>query len=399
MKTRLRNLFTSIFNKKVERKYASVRMLSEYNSSFSTIQNDIYKSKIARECIDRIATQCGKFEIKHINEKKGVQVYGEINYLLSHQPNPRNNTYDFLYRIVSILKRNNNAFVYIHKDKTGFIKGFYPILAVNYDLYECEGELYIKCKFINGKDYYFRYSELIHLRGFYCKNDIFGEDNDVLKIDIETVQVASEGIKNAIKLSNNLKGLLKFKNAQLKSKDVKDSKDEFVKDFLNLENESGIAGLDARADFEPINLNPITLNKDQLQQVNENIYEYFGVNEHIIKNKFTEEEWNAFYEGVIEPIAIQMENEFTNKIFTKKAIEEGHKIVFSTNRMQYASLVTKIKLLDTLVPFGVFTKNRILSILELPLLTDGEGDKIIQSLNNIDASIANKYQEEKNNGK
>ena len=234
--------------------------------------------------------------------------------------------------------------------------------------------------------------ELIHLRLFYNRHDIFGTNNKVLKTDIDTAHTASEGIKNAIKTSSNLKGILKYENAMLKNKDLKESKEAFVNDFLNLENESGIAAMDAKADFKEVNLKPITLDKEQLEQVNYNIFDYFGISESIVRNNFTSEEWNAFYEGVIEPRAIQLSDAFTNKIFSYKAIKEGHKIVFTANRLQYATLANKISLLKEAGALGLLTKDEAREIIDLHPLGGEEGAKIIQSLNNIDSSIANDYQ-------
>ena len=159
---------------------------------------------------------------------------------------------------------------------------------------------------------------------------------------------------------------MKFTNTMLKEKDIKASKDAFVKDYLNLENTSGIASLDAKAEFQEVNMKPITLDKAQLEQVNYNVYDYFGISESIVRNKFTDDEWDAFYEGVIEPRAIQMSYEFTNKVFGNQAIYEGNKIVFTANKLQYKSLDKKNKLLQVVLPYGVLTKDMVLEILDLP---------------------------------
>jgi hypothetical protein len=103
-----------------------------------------------------------------------------------------------------------------------------------------------------------------------------------------------------------------------------------------------------------------------MEQVNYNIYDYFGISEKIVRNSFTDDEWNAFFEGVIEPRAMQMSYEFTNKIFTEKAIDEGNKIVFTANRLQYQSLEKKKKILEVALPYGLLTKDLALEILDLP---------------------------------
>lgn len=389
-----RNLFDFIFGRpKRQETNTWLQMLNGYNPVFSTVSDNVYDSKVARECIDRIATHCAKLVPRHIQNSLATKINGDINFLLSNQPNPLMNTYDFIYKMISMLYTDCNAFVYIAKDSNGFITGFYPVLALNYDLLQDNKKvIYLQFQFVNGQTYTLPYLELIHLRLFYNRHDIYGTNNKVLKSDIETAVASSEGIKNAIKITNNLKGILKYTNSMLKEKDIKENKESFVRDFLNLENQSGIAALDAKADFQTVEMKPVTLDKAQLEQVNYNIFDYFGISEKVVKNGFTPDEWNAFFEGVIEPRAIQMSYEFTNKIFSRQARKDGHKIVFTANRIQYESLKEKRQLLATVLPYGLLTKDMALEILDLPPIGGDEGSKILQSLNNINSQIADDYQ-------
>lgn len=396
MKKEKRSLFEMFFGKKKQTQsitQTQLQMLNSYNAQFTTLSDNTYDSKVARQCIDRIATHCAKLVPKHIKDTVGNNIKGDINFLLQNQPNPIMTKFDFIYKTISMLYTDSNAFVFIAKDNQGFITGFYPILALDYILLQdVSGEIYLQFRFINGQIYTLPYLELIHLRLFYNKHDIFGTNNKVLKTDLDTAHTASEGIKNAIKTSNNLKGILKYTNAMLKEKDIKTNKDNFVRDFLNLENESGIAAIDGKAEFQEVNLKPITLDKDQLEQVNYNIFDYYGISEKIVRNNFNSVEWNAFFEGVIEPRAIQLSDAFTNKIFSIKARKDGHKIIFTTNRLQYASLDSKINLIKVAGSYGLLTKDDGREILDMPPLGGEEGAKILQSLNNIDSQIANQYQ-------
>lgn len=396
-----RSLFNMVFGNKKQTQITQtqLQMLNGYNAQFTTLDNNTYESKVARQCIDRIATHCAKLLPKHIKDSVSNNIKGDINFLLQNQPNPIMTKFDFIYKTISMLYTDANAFIFIAKDKQGFITGFYPLLALNYDLLQdTANNIYLQFKFVNGKTYTLPYLELIHLRLFYNRHDIFGTNNKVLKTDLETAHTASEGIKNAIRTSNNLKGILKYTNSMLKEKDIKASKDAFVNDFLNLENESGIAAVDGKAEFQEINLKPITLDKEQLEQVNFNIFDYFGISEKIVRNNFNSVEWNAFFEGVIEPRAIQMSDAFTNKIFSIKARKDGHKIIFTANRLQYASLDSKINLIKVAGAYGLLTKDDGREILDMAPLGGEEGAKIIQSLNNIDSSIANDYQGGGSNG-
>lgn len=395
---RKRSLFETIFGKKKERQDLNAfKVLSGYDSIFTRWGLTVYDSKVARTAIDRIATHSAKLTPKHV--KGETQINGDINFLLQHQPNPIMNTYIFLYKIVSQLYTNNNAFVYIQKDSEGMITGFYPIVSYEEKLLQDKsGKVYLRFKFINGQTYTLLYTDLIHLKKFYCEDDFWGDNNRVLNNDMETAHTSSEGIKNAIKMTNSLRGILNYTNAMLKPEDIKKNRDMFVKDFIGDGKKLGIGALDSKSSFQEINMKPITLDDAQLRMVNSNIYDYFGVSEEIIKNKYTPEQWNAFFEGVIEPIAIQLGEAFTNAIFKEKAIRDGNKIVFTTFRLQYASVEQKVKLLQAILPYGLVRKDTALEVLGMPKIGGAEGQKILQSLNNIDSQIANEYQGGRNEG-
>ena len=397
MKKERRSLFNFIFgnknNKNQNVTQTQFQLLSGWNTQFSTLPEGTYNSKVARQVIDRIATHCAKLVPKHIQGNITNNIKGDINFLLSNQPNPLMNTFDFIYRIISLLYTDCNAFVYIAKDRSGFITGFYPVLATTYELLQgADGTMYLQFDFVNGQTYTIPYLELIHLRLFYNRNDVFGMSNRVLQTDLNTADTVSQGIDKAIKTTSNLKGILQYENSMLKNKDLVKTKDDFVKDFLNMDNEGGIAALDAKAKFQEVNLKPITLDNEQLKQVNYNIFDYFGISEKIVDNSFTEEEWNAFYEGIIEARAIQMSYAFTNKIFKRQSIKDGHRIVFTANRLQYSTLTNKISLIKEAGALGLLTKDEAREIIELPQLGGEEGSKILQSLNYVDNKIANQYQ-------
>lgn len=395
-----RNLLSLFFGKKPRAtggELTRLQMLSSFEPVFNSLGADIYQSKVARQCIDRIATNVAKLVPKHIQDlgEKAAYINGDINRLLNN-PNPLMTCYDFLYKVSSQLDTYNNAFVFISKDSEGMINGFYPILATTTELFENKnGEIFLQFTFITGKTYTLPYLELIHLRKFYNDRDIFGDGNGVLLNDLVAADTASQGINNAIKTSNNLRGIIKYSNAMLKEEDQKKAKDSFVKDYLSLENESGIATLDAKADFTPVKMDPITLDKDQMDRINKNIFDYFGISEKIVNNSYSEEEWNAFFEGVIEPRAIQLSQAFTTKIFSERAIADGHRIEFTTNRIHYASLATKIKMINSLAPYAMIRVDEAREILDLPSIGGEAGQKILQSLNNIDSSLANEYQQSK----
>ena len=389
-----RSLFNMIFgSKKQNQIYDNIlRLLSGYSAVYSNLSENIDDNIIAKQCIHTIATHCAKMLPIHYQKNKETKnhIQGTIDYIISIRPNPFMTTYDFIYKTISLLLAQNNEFIYIDINEDGHIKALYPLNPLFCTLVEENDEIWLKFQFLDGNIYYVKYDKVIHLRNFYTKHDFYGETNETLESAIETQTVADDGIKNAIKISASLRGVLKASQSMLKDKDIEKMKSDFVKSLLS--STDGIGGLDARLDFKEIDLNPVLLTKEQLEMINGNIYGYFMISENIIKSNYTADEWNAFYESVLEPRAIQMGQAFTNSIFSEKAIKEGHRIEFSVNRIKYAKTETKIDLIKEAGSLGLLTVDEGREILDLPAIGGEEGKKRLQTLNVINSNLADKYQ-------
>ena len=182
-----------------------------------------------------------------------------------------------------------------------------------------------------------------------------------------------------------------------KDEDLAKARDKFVENNFKISaNGSGVIVTDTKMDYTPINEKSTPISSETLSYTKNTIYDYFGVNESIVQNKFDENQWNAFYEGAIEPVAIQMSQCFTNNLFTENERNFGNEITFEANRLQYASNSTKINVVKELAPLGVLRKNAILEIFNMAPLPGEEGEKVIQSLNWINAEKADAYQTNKN---
>lgn len=395
-----RSLFNIVFGNKISKIVGEyLQLMAGYKAIFSD-SSEIEESLDAIKCIHTISKHVAKMTPKHIQNNYSNNIKGQIDFLLKTKPNPIMTKYDFIYKVTFLLLAKNNMFIYKDLDKDGLIRGFYPLNPDFCTLYEYENEIYIKFMFTNGNYYFIKYSEIIHLRRMFAFHDIYGSSNDILTQAIRTSNTTNEGIENAIKTSMSIKGILKYGNSMLKEKDIKENRDQFVKDFIGeFGTGKGIAGLDAKADFKPVDMKPITLDKDQLNYVKGNIFEYFGVSQEIVSGKFTEEDWNAFYESTLEGFAIQYEDSFSTGIFSDKALKEGHRIAFTTNRIKYASLKNKVTLIKEAGALGLLTKDDGREIIDLPPIGGAEGKKMIQSLNNINSQIADDYQGGKKDGK
>jgi HK97 family phage portal protein len=387
-----RSLFDRIFGRQTTpTAMQSLRMMNEFTPTF-TMLNDAYDSDVVRSAVDAIARNAGKLKPKHIRRMNGTvtPTNSNLEYLLSVRPNPYMDGYSFLYKVVTQLYMQNNSYIFIDWSENGQVKAFYPVNAHQVEFVEAQGQIFVKFRFLGGQQVTLPYQEIIHLRRFFYKNDLYGE-NSVRAImpTLELINTTNEGIVNAVKSSAALRGLLKF-SAMMKPEDMKKQRDAFVTDYLDISNNGGVAATDSKAEYVPLSNDPKMIDAKQMELIEDKVYKYFNVNLSIVKSDYSEQQWNAFYESVLEPIAIQLSLEFTAKVFTDREQGWGNEIIFEANRLQYASNQTKISLVQTLMDRGLMSMNEAREIFNLAPIDDG--DKRIVSLNYVDASIANQYQ-------
>ena len=171
---------------------------------------------------------------------------------------------------------------------------------------------------------------------------------------------------------------------------LKEEKEAFVKDYLELGNEGGVIAVDQKMEYKPIDHKPVILDADQAKEVKSKIYNYLGITEAIVNSSYTEDQYAAFYESTLEPIAVALSQEFTAKVFNDREQAYGNSIVFESGRLQFTSNKTKVSLIAQLAPYGLLTINQALEILNLPSVADG--DTRLQALNMIDQKLASEYQ-------
>jgi hypothetical protein len=109
-----------------------------------------------------------------------------------------------------------------------------------------------------------------------------------------------------------------------------------------------------------------------MKQINESVFHYFGINEAIIQNKYDEEGFNAFFEGKIEPFALQLSLVLSNMMFTPREISFGNALLLTANRLQYASNKTKLEMSTQLFDRGLLCRNDIMDLWCLPHVEDGD---------------------------
>jgi len=381
--------------------FDTVQLISDLNSFYTPFGTNIANSDVVKVCIDRIATQCAKLKPRHIkneNDKTVTDKTGRLSFLLKFKPNEVMSPYDFIYKTVTLLLLNDNVFVYPMFDRTtNKLKGLYPLRPVTVEIQISNtNEYYIKFMFEDGKSYTLPYENVIHLKKHYGQNDIFGGtgssgDHEALLKTISINESVLQGIDNAMKTSLQIKGILKM-NGMLSEADKKKQRDLFEEALAETVKVKGssIIPVDLKSEYIPIALDPKLVDKDTLEFLQDKILDYFGVSVPIFSNKYTEDEYNSFYESTIEPLAIQLSEAFSIGLLTDNQMERGEQIVFFSERLQYASWNTKVTAIEKLMSLGIMSLNESRSLLGLEPIEGG--NKRLQSLNFVDADKANQYQ-------
>lgn len=390
-----RSLFSRLFGSDKSNNVVNatqMQILNGYQAIFTAYDGHIYDDTDVRACIDTIARNAAKMSPKHIqrNEKGFRNVDGNLQRIISKKPNELQNAYRFYYCLITELERYNDAYAYIVRDDNYKVVALYPLHYGNYQLYEHKDEIYFKFSFGGGKTFFCNSKDLIHLTRFVSNDGISGGDNQSIIKVLSFKHILDEGLINAIKTTQSVRGVIKTTKAMLKDKDVKEIRDNFVKNFINDSDGYGLGALDATSEFIPVKLEPTVATDSQTKQVDDKVLSYFGINQNIVQSKFSEDEWNAFYESILEPIGLQLGLEMTNKIFTLGEQQHGNEIIFTSNKLQYASNTTKTQLLR----YGnnILMVDEMREILNMEPLPDGKGQVIMQDLNHIDGNIANDYQ-------
>ncbi|PFC97756.1 phage portal protein [Bacillus cereus] len=373
-------LFDKIFGKKQAPTTTRFEMINDNGGGFFLWHGDIYQSDIIRACIRPKAKAVGKLIAKHIrdngNEFK-INPEPYIRFILE-EPNPLMTGQMFQEKMAIQLELNHNAFAYIKRDDYGYATEIYPIPCTTVEVVEgAYGDIFLKFYFKNGKQMTIPYADVIHLRKDFNDNDFFGEHpGNALSQLMEIVTTTDQGIVKAIKNSAVVKWILKFKSV-LKQEDIDNQVKNFVNNYLNIANDGGAASSDPRYDLEQVKPEAFVPDSKQMQETVQRIYNFFNTNDKIIQSKYNEDEWNAYYESEIEPFAMQLAGEYTRKLFSRKERGFGNKIIFESSSLQYASMSTKMNLVQ-MVDRGSLTPNEWRAILSLGPIEGG--DKPIRRL-------------------
>lgn len=372
---------------------------------YSQFGTNIYASDVVQQCLKCIVDEIKKLNPTHVryNDNDPVPVKSTVQDVLS-RPNPLMTTSDFLEKITWLLLMNYNAFVIpTYKtwvdDKTGaerrYYETLYPIKPTQVEFIEdASGALFVHFWFLNGWDTIIKYDDVIHLRYNYAVNEYMGgdfagqPDHTALLSTLELNNDLLQGVAKAMKASYAINGVVKY-NTMIDDGTTVKNLQKLEEKLRN--SESGFLPLDIKADFTPLEHKINLVDENTLKFVDSKILRNWGVPLAILTGDFTKEQYEAFYQKTLEPLAIAFSQAFTKALFTDREKAFGNRIEFYPKELIFLSISQTLEMINILSPTGGLFENEKRVALGLRPLPELEGKRFM-SLNWIDAENAAQYQ-------
>lgn len=361
-------LFEKLFPKKNRFPVGTSRWetLTAYKAAFTTWRGEIYEFDQVRSAIDCLARNTAKLKPEMTGSAKR-----NLRTVLKSQPNPYQTWYQFLYRTRTIWEMQNNAIIVPILDEYDEITGIFPVLPSECEVVEYKGTEFLRYQFFDRKVAAIELDRCAVITKHQYKDDIFGSKNTALNNTFDLLDMNRQAIKEAIKNASTFRFMGQMDNfAQdadiaAERKRIKDAnlgdRDGFLLLFSNLVK-----------DVKQIDVKPYSIDEKQLALINSNVEKYFGVSTEAIKNELTGDKAAAFYEGAIEPFAIQLSEAITRMLFTQTERNIGNAFFLTANRIQFMTNGDKLNVVSSLADRGLATINELREIWNLPPVEGGD---------------------------
>ena len=344
------------------------KMINGYVPVFRTWSGEIYESQFVKASIDAKARHASKLGITIDGGTKS-----ELMTRLKKAPNGFQTWSQFLYRVSTILDVQNTAFIIPLRDKFGATIGIYPLRPVSFELVQTrDNELWVRFRLSENERTAEKLSDLGILTRYQYKSDFFGDSNSALDETMQLISIQRQGIEEYTKNSSTYRFMARLQNFS-KAEDLAKERERFDVENFQQKNGGGLLLFpNTYTDIKQITSQSFTVDTEQLKLIERNVYDYFGVNENIIQNKAHGDEFSAFYEGAIEPFAIQLSEVLTKMLFTEREIAFGSGIFFTSNRIQYMNNSDKLSVSRDLLDRGVLSINEAREIWQLAPINGGD---------------------------
>ena len=366
-----------IFNRKEVRKKEKLeqavkdyfRVLNAYNPVFRTFEGSVYEMEQTRAAIHAFANHASKL----VATVKGAAASDAFKGMLKYQPNPLMNTSQYLYRIATFYKASNTSFIVPLFDKFGTITGFYPLNTDKCEIrQDKEGTAYLRYEIKDGTWAAIELDRVGRMVNMQYDSEVFGASNNCMLPTMQMIAQQSQSVLEGAKNAASLRFMARIATV-MKPEQLKDERKRFNEENLSAENNNGVLLFDQKyEDVKQISSTPYAVPDAQMEQIRQNVFDYFGVNANVLQNKFTSQEWEAFYEGAIEPFAVQLSQVHTGMVFSQRQVGFGNEILWTGDRLHHMSTAEKTTLIATLFDRGFITHNEGREILNMAPVENGD---------------------------
>lgn len=365
-------LFEKIFGKTKTAKEADVfQTLTAYTPAFQSWGGKIYETELIRAAINCLATHTSKLD---------VSINGSAQPTLRTQLKKAPNTWQtwgqFLYRLRTILEVQGTAFIVPVMGELGEITGIFPVLPSRCELIDVGGDPWLRYRFNGGQTAAIAMSLCGTMTKFQYEDDLLGTGNQALSGTLDLIAMQQQGIQEGIKNGATFRFMATLSNFS-NDEDVAKEMKRFNRE--NLRGESGglLLFKNTFKDVKQIDQKPYVVDADQMKLIQNNVYNYFGINEDVLQNKAYGDAWSAFYEGAIEPFCIQLSEVLTRMIFSPLEQGYGNNVFAASNRLQYMTNNDKLNVSSQLADRGILNRDEARMIWNLPPIPDGQGQEYV----------------------
>lgn len=347
---------------------STFQTLTAYTPAFTSWGGAIYESEIVRASIDARA--------RHISKLK-VETIGTANPSLQSKlalgPNQWQTWSQFLYRVSTILDVNNTAFIVPVLDDRLITTGVFPVLPEYCELREFEGKIWLRYQFATGQYAAVEFDKCAVLTKYQYKSDFFGSSNRALRETMQLIHIQNQGIEEGVKNAATFRFMATLNNFSSAS-DLAKERERFTETNLSSRSDAGgfLLFPNTYKDIKQIDVKPYAVDSAQMEQIRENVFNYFGVNDGVLQNKAKAEELEGFFDGAIEPFAIQLSEALTKMLFTERERAQGTHLIANANRLQYMSTTQKVAMARELLDRGVMSTNEARELFNYPDVENGD---------------------------
>ena len=367
-------LFDFLFGKrpKPTGQYQDFKMLTGYAPHFSQWGGDAYQNELVRAAIGARATHISKLKVETQGSARRA-----LQAKLKHGPNQFQTWSQFLYRLSTILDMHNTAFITPVFDEFGEPGGIYAPLPTRAKIVQYGGVPYLRYEFTWGQTAAVELEYCGIMTKFQYKDDFFGENNAALIPTMDLIHIQNQGIQEGVKSAATYRFMAQLGNFA-NAEDLAKERKRFTAENFARDAEGGGLLLfpSTYKDIKQIDVKPWVIDADQMKVIKDNVYQYFGVNDDVLTNKAVGDSWSAFYEGAIEPFAIQFSEVMTKMLFTLREQSQGNRVTATANRIQYMTNKDKLEVTNGWADRGMASIDEMRDVWGLPPLPDGKGEAI-----------------------